>query len=806
MSDQDLIQNAALVTKYDEVMDTTPVVMQSKQFELNAMQFQNLNILMDILRISPFKSGQVSCLEMAATPSCKLQVVYLPDLSNAEPEVLLNQIDELLFERLMLDNETVKKNLIEVEVTIVKRKSECNASEAQQLFYLYQCYHRLHEAEASVGTELGLAIRKSIVNQTASYLCQPVIYPCQDTTPGLLLKLMDKYYADYGHYDVLQAFLEATATEIQQRNKDGDDAADLIAILIDGYYKKLVSRLSGCSLVGHQLFASLSLVKLIASTPTLSQSFIILNSPWKARSNYDFKVGLGGKSASEDVMNSLLGRLLSTSCLLSQGETVPEFFVTPSRSSHHEHQVTERNIGVQLKRLTEEIHQLFLGLLRNKVTKNEILNWIGLVLYAFKDRSKMWTNEMIMSTGTSIQTSDGFMLNFSNVLLLLCRPFSEAYSPKLLKIDPRYCSSPALPLDKTLGDMNGINIRSLSEETFIIQNPVEAEDSTAREQSVNQYNFMTEIFYAAHKALQIGFRSCHERFLRLASDMNHIQRVYEEARMQSMQGNEMLERLQEQMDKGMAQFLSMKAMLSQSDTVELMLQFHIATATWLNNLSISESADDASHGFKKITKSVLGLDGTANVKNCLDAIPEFIVDNISDMVTFVRRFSDKTLTLPNLSLEPLMTLIIIFMGCSDKMKNPHSRARLAEVLECLMPRTESEYPGQMNYSSSYDVTKKLFTEHPLADELTPTLLNVFVSIEMTGQSVAFEQKFQYRRPMYLVLKYLCTEVTDPHRKRMKELAIYAEEHIEAGDAPLFCASSTFSSTTPFSCWTKGSTT
>jgi ubiquitin conjugation factor E4 A len=35
-----------------------------------------------------------------------------------------------------------------------------------------------------------------------------------------------------------------------------------------------------------------------------------------------------------------------------------------------------------------------------------------------------------------------------------------------------------------------------------------------------------------------------------------------------------------------------------------------------------------------------------------------------------------------------------------------------------------------------------------------TVLNVFVDIEMTGQSVAFEMKFSYRRPMYEIMKYL----------------------------------------------------
>ena len=52
--------------------------------------------------------------------------------------------------------------------------------------------------------------------------------------------------------------------------------------------------------------------------------------------------------------------------------------------------------------------------------------------------------------------------------------------------------------------------------------------------------------------------------------------------------------------------------------------------------------------------------------------------------------------------------------------------------------------------SSYH-REALLHEHPLIENLAETLLHVFVSIEMTGQSVQFEQKFNYRRPMYVIL-------------------------------------------------------
>ena len=59
----------------------------------------------------------------------------------------------------------------------------------------------------------------------------------------------------------------------------------------------------------------------------------------------------------------------------------------------------------------------------------------------------------------------------------------------------------------------------------------------------------------------------------------------------------------------------------------------------------------------------------------------------------------------------------------------------------------------------------IFMHHPLIEHLSYVLLDVFVSIELTGQAVAFEQKFNYRRPMYEILEYLWK--FDKHREQVK---------------------------------------
>jgi hypothetical protein len=67
--------------------------------------------------------------------------------------------------------------------------------------------------------------------------------------------------------------------------------------------------------------------------------------------------------------------------------------------------------------------------------------------------------------------------------------------------------------------------------------------------------------------------------------------------------------------------------------------------------------------------------------------------------------------------------------------------------------SRSDYLKWLKLYVSYNSSKfECLTSFRL--EVVSTLLHVFVDIEMTGQAVAFEMKFSYRRPMYEIMKYL----------------------------------------------------
>lgn len=69
------------------------------------------------------------------------------------------------------------------------------------------------------------------------------------------------------------------------------------------------------------------------------------------------------------------------------------------------------------------------------------------------------------------------------------------------------------------------------------------------------------------------------------------------------------------------------------------------------------------------------------------------------------------------------------------MKNPHLRAKLAEVLEAVMPHMEPVAPGGVQ-PIMYQ-RERVFCSYRHAPQLAEALITVFVDIEFTGKAVVF---------------------------------------------------------------------
>lgn len=70
------------------------------------------------------------------------------------------------------------------------------------------------------------------------------------------------------------------------------------------------------------------------------------------------------------------------------------------------------------------------------------------------------------------------------------------------------------------------------------------------------------------------------------------------------------------------------------------------------------------------------------------------------------------------------------------MKNPHLRAKLAEVLEAVMPHMEPMAPGAVH--PIVFQRERVFCSYRHAAHLAEALITVFVDIEFTGKTIIFQ--------------------------------------------------------------------
>lgn len=78
-----------------------------------------------------------------------------------------------------------------------------------------------------------------------------------------------------------------------------------------------------------------------------------------------------------------------------------------------------------------------------------------------------------------------------------------------------------------------------------------------------------------------------------------------------------------------------------------------------------------------------------------------------------------------------MWLVVYSRLFTHRMKNPHLRAKLAEVLEAVMPHMETLSPGAVQPIMFQ--RQRVFSTYRQAPQLAEALITVFVDIEFTGQ-------------------------------------------------------------------------
>jgi ubiquitin conjugation factor E4 A len=679
----------------------------------------------------------------------KKQVLYLEEVAKTfnRNDLDVSILQHALFDRLFMCNEenlTIKNTK--------QRFRNTHASEEKVIIYLCNCYRNLND-ENNLEADEKLKIKSLIIQNAVTALLQSEIYEGQQLENQLIDVLKDNIGSSNSFFkDICKGVL------------DEDDGGE--AILKENLTKillALTSEIRKANIINFD-YKIFTVLNVLISEEYLASIFLDVKPP-------KFTVG-------SDYARTPLGALLDVSILPKVPNGIYEHFQDPTDQAS----ITsaEGILWTNVNKLTEHIHALVLNLLtRSPQIKNKTLEWLGLCLKTNADRGKLWNAQSPpdLNPANFTNVSDGFMINFGNVMLRLCHPFCSNFKDKkILKVDPTYCSVP----DEQHIE-RGIHLPGINSETCLIPNDSDKEDEKLL--IADKYNFVTECFYFAHKALYLGFQVAVDKLVRLNHEVGRIERTYAETLAQATGNNEVVESIKRTMTQLLSKYLSLKAQLSDPVLLDSLFELMSTSTYWLCQVAINVNYNKTEHKtFAPLEEIPIFFPLPDTIPTTLKSIPEFMIENIVCCLVFLRRFNPKIFEEQGFNkLKPILSFILIYMGSPERMKNPHVRARLAEALEALLPHHNGE-PSNFNTYGEYQ-REMLFTQHEHRSEIVSNLLNVFVGIEMTGQSVEFEQKFNYRRPMYTVMDYLWTK--DEYKNDFKMLAKEAENNMEAVTPPLF---------------------
>lgn len=657
-------------------------------------------------------------------------------------------LEQALFERAMLENPS--ESVVSSPGKLFKPDS--HLTETHLVKYLCKCFSKcniiINRSSTSPSLSSAISSMKSmIVQNLATAFREPDLYVGQN----LVEQTVDMLSSCLEVEGYLVEMLGMLAEKLKEEERESGVALETIFYPIFDQFKTKINESSMLFFSQNNIICLQYFVK----NPLLARLLILHSYPKPSQPNplmsllSQMQPNLEQPSTAKEYETTLLGSIIAKSCLPKSETELSEYFQSPSTQPASVHSRTEAQIWSGLESVHSSGHSLLHSLLRaGDDVKHLTLMWLGDLLHANKGRGKMWTTQMGAHLAAGY-VSDGFMLNLGAILLRFCGPLSK--QEKMVKVDPTYCATTTVVSEDSR--LSGVHLRDMSSATCLVTQ--ELEEGQEREHSA-AFNFSTELFFMTHRTLDLGFRTVHEKFVKLNQELNQLQNAYRNA--MDAGGGPAAEQVHERMDVAMTKYLTIKASLLEPATLEAATSFLSATSGWLVNLA-DESEDPTCS---------------------LSCVPEFLVENLCEHLLLVKRFCTDHFEQVGPKLPLILEFILTFMAQPNYLKNPHLRARLAECLECLLPHHEMQ--GQHSNLGSFH-REALFQDHESRLKIADAILHVFVSIEETGQAVQFEQKFSYRRPMYDVINYIWT--LDEFKAKFRQMAEEAEAEIESETPPLF---------------------
>ncbi|XP_058865555.1 ubiquitin conjugation factor E4 A-like isoform X1 [Acipenser ruthenus] len=738
----------------DENDDSLAEISRSFRSRQELCEQLNINHMIQRIFLLTLDNTEAYSPGCAGDPSLKggngipPRCIYLEEMASdldGQDWLDMDNIEQALFNRMLLPEPG--NHLINMtSSSALNLSADRDAGEKRAVPYLFSCFQRAKEEIKKVPEKLlACAVRcknLSVLN-ARTVLLTPEIYVGQNVSEQLLNLLLEAVSG--GLLEEVGEFLDEVIAALL-----ADQEVQTFGEVMVPLFEVMLGRVKDLDLCQLLLNSYLDILVYFSKQPDIARVFVDYIQPKDPNNGLQYQ-------------KTLLGAVLNISCLLKTPGVVEShgYFLNPSRSSPQETKVQESNIHQFMAQFHDKLFQILKNLLQlSPDTRHRLLTWLGGCLHANAGRAKIWANQM-PEIFFQMYASDAFFLNLGAALLRLCQPFCRLRSPKLLTFNPTYCALKELNEEERRS--RNVHVKGLDKETTLIPAPQNQEPEFAQ-----SYNLLTENLILTQYALHLGFHRLHDQMVKMNQSLHRLQGVWREAQQSASPASE---QLREQFERLMTVYLSTKAAATEPHMLQGCLNLQVSTATVLVHFSLGASGVD-------YTQLTFPLPALENSLLCY--VPEFFADSLGDFFIFLRRFADEVLESSGPSLEQILDFVTVFMGNVERLKNPHLRAKLAEVLEAVMPHLE-QVPGPAQ--SSMFQRERAFCTYQHAAQLAEALITVFVDIEFTGDPHQFEQKFNYRRPMYPILKYMWGK--DSYRESIKSLARYASENLEAMNPPLF---------------------
>lgn len=421
------------------------------------------------------------------------------------------------------------------------------------------------------------------------------------------------------------------------------------------------------------------------------------------------------RKLNQPLNSTILGALLSVSNFAK--EQVMQDYFKPN--------ITVREMDESFLQIRSYSRQ-YLGIVENviksilhcKELRHTIVSWIvNNVLNDpnFKKKSTTY-HQLEWENNLKLQQDDGFYLNLSYVLLLLCLPFVKSISSpnlladKLKLIDYTYC----LANEKELGLTNEPWILLKDQDASVAQLP----------NPPKEYGFVSTIFFTTLIVLYRGLVSTYEKYNNFSRKVYNLQKKLENTHVPSERAS-----LKESLDTLFSLKLTMESYLCDPEWTQYSLDYFGFTSHWL-----------------------FGLLDSPEKLNC---VPEFTLTMLSKYMVLVLQDMYNRYYQQTPSIDPKIASVFIHIIGSNALKAVHLTEAALETL------IHFSCPQLIASGFSPTIVDKLGISNPLlsdptATSLIPGLMRFYIDVERSDTPNSYYRKFYTRDRISKLLMHMST--------------------------------------------------